>query len=169
MSELTLNKTVRPYVGSELTCSCGTKFISRGYSHKYCDECGKIALSRGIKDKKMERFFPVVYEPLRYVVEHLLDKERTDADLAREERRKHEGFREVMLEKAPCDGCRFFVLCRDKLLACKSFYEWSNADTKRGVWGERVSPNRLWYEKSFPTKDLPAYGGIKRITKRSST
>jgi len=72
----------------------------------------------------------------------------------------------IMRETAPCDGCRFFDLCRTELMACRAFGYYvrsgvHNKDTPR-------SPSYTMYKKIFAEDESELLKLLREISKEEN-
>jgi len=69
----------------------------------------------------------------------------------------------VMRETAPCDGCRFFDMCKTELMACRAFGYYvrsgvHNKDTPR-------SPSYAMYNKIFAEDEAELLKLLRAISR----
>jgi hypothetical protein len=72
----------------------------------------------------------------------------------------------IMRETAPCDGCRFFDLCRTELMACRAFGYYvrsgvHNPDTPR-------NPSYTMYKKIFTEDESELLKLLREISKEEN-
>ena len=145
--EVLVNKRIpgKEYHSGTIFCEdCGEEVKRRGNSHLRCSDCASEHVLH-TRQKKIERYFPVIRDDSRWLADYWLtagnynEKQITRAD------ERHAKYREFDIP-SPCDDCRLKRECIPRLLACRSFWEWTLKSTKRrSSWGRRTNPSRKYY------------------------
>jgi hypothetical protein len=142
---------------------CGVKMMKMSSHHIRCVECRKKAKGRNLEERFAARF-PVYNPDLLFLVKHLFeDTEEVMAKLAeRESIRKINRLAKALQGPTPCMDCHWRGICSEEKLACRAFWDWSNAPNKKqGIWGRRTKPCGRYYDWCFP-RDIKQTG-MRRV------